>query len=255
MELTFPWLVYPVFLVISFLYGSVGLGGATGYLAVLTLFGITDPIIAPVVLALNIVVAGISFGHFFRAGHFRKELLIPFVIASIPASFVGGILPISRLVFVFILGITLFGAGVRLLFMPDVSGRSAPRRSGLLYWLFSLGLGVILGLLSGVTGSGGGFLLIPVLLLLYRARPKPTAAAAAGFVVLNSVAGISGHLWRGHMDWTMTLSLLSVVVVGGFAGSRLGSTYWDSATIQKVISVVLLAGGAKLLVDFTGLVL
>lgn len=249
-----PWLVYPGFFIIAFVYGSVGLGGATGYLAVLSLAGVTAPIVAPIVLVLNIAVAGISFGQFYRAGFFRKNLLLPFVITSIPASLAGGMIPLSRTAFVLVLGVTLLAAGLRLLFLPQVEEGSAPTLSGFAYWFVSLSLGIVLGLLSGITGSGGGFLLIPVLLLLYRAGTKPTAAAAAGFVVLNSAAGFSGHLLRGHMNWSMTGPLLAVVVAGGFLGSRLGSTYWDAKTVQRIISVVLLVGGVKLLAEFLQLV-
>lgn len=245
-----PWPVYPGFFAIAFVYGSVGLGGATGYLAVLSLAGMTAPIVAPVVLVLNVVVAGISFGQFSRAGFFRARLLLPFVLTSVPASLAGGLIPLSRRVFVFVLGVTLLAAGLRLLFLPKVERNEDARLSGSAYWLMSLGLGIVLGLLSGITGSGGGFLLIPVLLLVFRADPKRTAAAAAGFVVLNSLAGFSGHLWRDHVDWAMTGSLLGVVVAGGFLGSRLGSAYWRPRTVQRVISVVLLAGGIKLLADF-----
>ncbi len=228
----------------------MGLGGATGYLAVLSLAGVTAPIVAPVVLVLNVAVAGISFGHFYRAGFFRPRLLVPFLVTSIPASLAGGLIPLTRTVFVLVLGVTLLAAGLRLLFLPTVDRDGAHGLPGETYWLLSLGLGIVLGLLAGITGSGGGFLLIPVLLVVFRVDPRQAAAAAAGFVVLNSLAGFSGHLIRGHVDWAMTGSLLGVVVVGGYLGSRLGSFYWRAETVQRVIAVVLLIGGAKLLVDF-----
>lgn len=249
MEAELHWLVYPCFLIVSFLYGSVGLGGATGYLAVLSLLGVTDPIIAPSVLLLNILVAGISFGQFYREGHFRMNLLLPFAITSIPASVLGGMIPLSRMAFVLVLGVTLLVAGVRLMVLPKIEDESGHDFSSLVYWTMSLLIGIGLGVLSGVTGSGGGFLLIPVLMMVYSVPPKQTAAAAAGFVVVNSVAGFSGHLLRGHVSWEMTVPLIAVVAVGGFAGSRLGSKYWEASTVQRIISVVLVLGGGKLLVD------
>jgi uncharacterized membrane protein YfcA len=250
MPFVLPWYIYPCFLVVAFLYGSVGLGGATGYLAILSLFGMTEPIIAPSVLLLNILVAGISFGHFYREGFFRMDFLLPFAVTSIPASLVGGMIPLSRASFVLVLGATLLVAGVRLMVLPEMSEESGPKLTGRAYWATSLSIGIGLGLLSGVTGSGGGFLLIPVLILFYRIPPKPTAAAAAGFVVVNSVAGFAGHLLRGHVSWELTGSLVVVVLVGGFAGARMGSTYWEASTVQQLISVVLVVGGGKLLVEF-----
>ncbi len=230
---------------VACLYASVGLGGATGYLAVLSLFGITNPIIAPTVLLLNIFVAGISFLSFYREGYLRNQLLLSFTISSIPASYIGGRLPVPENTFTLILGILLILAGTWAFFEPR---RKTQGNCPVL--IVTLIIGAIVGLISGITGSGGGFLLIPVLLFAYETSSKEAASVASGFVVLNSFSGLAGHISRGHFSAEFSLPLLLVVMLGGLIGARMGSKMFQPGTVQSIMGLVLLAGGIKLILTF-----
>ncbi len=237
------WLTYICLFLVAVLYASVGLGGATGYLAVFTLFGVTDPLLAPTVLLLNIFVAGLSFLAYYREGHFNRDLLWPFVVTSIPAAFVGGMIPLDERMFSTLLGAALLVAGVRML----IPGEREPSE-GLDHGLpVTLTAGVLLGLIAGLTGSGGGFLLIPVLIVFLGTEPKQAAVTAAAFVIVNSLTGFGGHFVRGHYTLQGVVPLIVVVGAGGFLGSRLGAQLFKPEIVQRLISVVLLMAGAKLL--------
>ncbi len=243
-----PWMIYPAFAVIAFFYASAGLGGATGYLAVLALVGVTTPAVAPTVLCLNVLIASTSFSQYYKSGQFRALYLLPFVAASLPAAVVGGLLPVPDVVFQVVLGGVLLAAGVRLI--RGRAGQKRPARtvSPLGHWTAALLAGSLLGLIAGITGSGGGFLLIPVLILVFDADPKEAACAAAAFVVINSLGALGGHLFRGHFALIPTVVLAAAALAGGLPGARLGASRLNAQTVQYVISAVLLVGGVKLLV-------
>lgn len=237
-----PWILYPCLFLIALLYASVGLGGASGYLAIFSLLGITDPRLAPTVLLFNILVAALSFQAYYREGHFERSLLLPFVLTSIPASFAGGMIPLSERVFSTLLGVVLLLAGVRLLLSGDESSSKRSHRS----WTVSVFVGLLVGLLAGLTGSGGGFILIPVLLVYFGIGPKKAAAVASAFVVLNSLTGFTGHLVRAHYPLPGTVSFLAIAGVGGLIGARLGARILDPVIVRRLISLVLFFAGLRL---------
>ncbi len=246
-----PYLAFPFFLVIAFIYGSVGMGGATGYLALLSLFGLMSPEIVPVVLSLNVIVAGNSLLNYSWRGYFRFELIWPFIITSLPAALLAGMLPVNQAVFQLILGVVLFIAGTRLLFWPKVTGKETDT-GGRDKLFVKLIIGFLLGGLAGLTGTGGGFLLAPVLLLYFKAPAKETACTLAAFITFNSISGIIGHLAWLNFPVLTTLKLVGLVLAGGISGAWLGAGYFKPRYIRRIIAAILFLGGLKLLTSFLG---
>ena len=242
------WTLAPLYLIASFLYSTVGHGGASAYLALAALVGLSRETMVPIALALNVLVTSLGLWHYWRAGHFRLRLLLPFVVTSVPMAFVGGSLEISPELFALLLGTALLLAALRLL---GLSRTMAPAREGepRLLWPFGLALGALLGFLAGLIGVGGGIFLSPLLLFLGWADAKRTAAVSAAFIWLNSLSGLSAHALKGSLDWGLLLPLLIVVAIGGGLGSRLGAFRFPPVAIQRLLGAVLLVAAAKLLLQ------
>lgn len=231
-------------LIVAMLYSSVGHGGASGYLAVMALFGLTPTVMRPTALILNILVAGIAVIAFARAGHFRWRLFWPFAVASIPASYIGGTLTLAPDYYRPLLGIILLFSAARLLWHwppgPEQATRGAPITLALL-------TGAVLGLLSGLTGVGGGIFLSPLLLFFGWAGIRETAAVSALFIVANSGAGLLGHLSSVHSIPTFAPFLIAAAMVGGLVGASLGSRRLPPKAILRVLAAVLTIAGIKLI--------
>jgi uncharacterized protein len=236
-----------LFLVVGALYASVGHAGASGYLAVMALVGIGGTVMRPTALAINVVVASIAFLHFWRAGHFSWRLLLPFAVASIPAAFVGGAIQLPSEPLRIVIGIVLLLSALRMawtVLRPAREPKSpVPPSLGV-----ALLFGAALGFLSGLTGTGGGIFLSPLMIFFNWADMKRTAAVAAAFILVNSIAGLAGVIAQG---WTPTpaLGVLAVAAgIGGFAGAYYGSRRATPASLRILLASVLLVAGAKLLV-------
>jgi hypothetical protein len=229
---------------VAALYASVGHGGASGYLAVMTLLSFPPAVMKPGALLLNLLVAGIGAVQYYRAGHFRFSLLWPFALTSIPLSYLGARLRVSPNFYETALALTLLWAGARLAFFtgPAASGtetRSRPRLP------VALGVGAGVGLLSGIVGVGGGIFLSPLCLLLGWADPKETAALSAAFIWVNSAAGIAGHL-STQTTWPQPLALwVLAAVAGGGLGSYFGARRWSAATLRRLLGAVLFIAAVK----------
>jgi uncharacterized membrane protein YfcA len=235
-----PLLVCAIF-VVALLYSSVGHAGASGYIAVMTLFGLAPSVIKPSALALNVLVASLGSIQFYRAGHFSWALFWPFALLSVPLAFVGGYLNLPTHVFKVLVGLVLLFSAARLLLRPppdqEVSPPSRP---------IALSVGAGLGLLSGLTGTGGGIFLTPLLLLMRWARTKSAAAVSACFILVNSVAGLLGNVSSTKSLPTPAAPLAVAALIGGALGSYLGSTRLTHTVIKRLLAVVLLIAGAKL---------
>lgn len=243
--LVLPWEIYPLIFLVAVLYSSVGHGGASGYLALFALFGVAVPAIAPIALVLNILVASTSFLRYNASGFFSPKKLLPFVSLSIPAAFVGGALHISPELFTLILGVALILSALRVVVLrTDQHNMVEPPQSTLLKW--GLPIGAVLGLISGMTGIGGGVFLSPVLLLARWADVKRSAALASAFIVLNSISGLIGQLTRTTLSLNVLLPLAAVVITGGAIGSYAGAERLKSRWLQVILSIVLVIAGAKL---------
>lgn len=247
-ELNIPWILLPFFFLIAIVYSSVGQGGASGYLALFALAGLGRSEIAPVALALNLLVASTGFINYYRAKHFILKLLLPFISASIPAAFLGGLIKVSPQTFSLLLGGVLLLAAFRLLFIKTNAiekRKELPKQ----FIFFSIIIGCFIGFLSGVTGIGGGIFLGPVLLLTGWADVKQAAAVSAPFIVLNSISGLAAKTFTHTIHWDVILIFGAVTLIGGQIGSRFGAYKFNPTVLQKLLGVVLLIGGSKLLWD------
>ena len=229
-------------LAIAFLYSSVGHAGASGYIAVMSLFSIAPADIKPTALVLNILVACIGTWQFWRAGYFSWRLFWPFALLAVPMAFVGGYVNLPTHIFKVLVGVVLLFAASRfLLHQTDDSVVGEPSRPT------AISLGAGLGLLSGLTGTGGGIFLTPLLLFKRWARTKTAAAVSALFILLNSVSGLLGNLTSTRRFPSFALILAVAAIVGGAAGSYFGSRRFDHQLIKRLLAVVLVIAGTKLI--------
>ena len=233
-----------VFLV-AVAYSSVGHGGASGYLAVLSFFGLAPAAMAPGALMLNLLVAGVSFTTYFRGGYFVFRLLWPFLIASVPFAFLGGLVSVSPKLYMGVLAMALTFAAFRLLLAPATKKDEYLVEPPKL--LVALPVGAVMGFVSGMIGVGGGIFLSPLLILFKWADVKRTAAVSAAFIWINSAAGLYGHLSRTEVDWRGLAWLVGVAFAGGVLGSWLGASRFKGVWLRRVLGAVLLVAVVKLL--------
>ena len=237
---------------VAALYSSVGLGGASGYLAVLsmTTFAAEESIwLKQYAWSLNLIVAGIAFWHYHRSGHHVKELSVPFISASVPMAALGGFMLVEGAVYDTLLSLALIVAAWRLV-SGDAGVSEAVRPSA----TKAAWVGGGIGLASGVIGLGGGIFLLPALMLGRWATAKEAAATTSLFVWLNSIAGLAGAGLAGRIDLELGLLVpfASVVLVGGFLGSRYGSRVSSQSGIRGLLVVVLVLAAFKRVLEIVG---
>jgi len=238
-------LMAALFLLIAFAYSVVGFGGGSSYIAVMALLELPYEHIPPLALTCNLIVVTGGSYHFIRRGHFAPPLFWPFAATSIPASFIGGMLPLPKTVFLTLLGITLILAGARLLLQraPIADTARLPPLG------IALVTGAVLGLLSGLVGIGGGIFLAPLLLNVGWGLPKQIAATCSLFILVNSAAGLTGQVIKLGLPqnllsyWPLALA----VVAGGQIGSRLGSGRFSPALLCKLTAALVLLVGLRVL--------
>ena len=284
MGLPGSWLL--LFFVIAFLYSAVGHGGASGYLALMSILQVAPEHMKPVALILNLVVSGIAFIQFYRQGHFLWRLFLPIAALSIPMAYLGGFTPLKDDVYQFGLGVFLLVSVVllninlrgRISLKNDDDKRVLADDASQLsreYLLAAAVIGGGIGYVSGLLGIGGGILLSPVLLLLGWTQQKQTAAMGAAFIFVNSMSGLVGFvqqhpLWESTAEkvndvagqaiangsvleiyWLSVLmivgALITPVILGGVAGSWYGSKKFSHRGMKGILSVVLLIAAIKLL--------
>lgn len=232
---------------VAFLYAAVGHAGASGYIAVMAVAGTTPEVIKPTALALNVAVAALGTWQFLRAGHWPGRRFWPVLITGMPAAFVGGALDLPTLWFQRLVGVVLLVSALRFLTQPrDPVAVHVPSVAALVL------AGGLLGLMAGLTGTGGGVFLTPMLLLMGWCTTKQAAATSALFILLNSIAGLSGLLLsRVGRGWPLLAPLvwpaLVVVVAAGGIGARLGSHHLPVVAVRRLLAVVLLVAGLKLI--------
>jgi uncharacterized membrane protein YfcA len=229
----------------AFLYSSVGHGGATVYLAILTLADFAVGGLVTTILVLNILAAAIAFITFQQAGHLRVRLLLPFVVTSVPLAYLGGLLHFSGRAQAILLATALLLGSVRFLaFRAPPRIRFVPVEHWAFYVIAPL-LGCMLGFLAGATGIGGGIFLSPILFALGWASLKEAASLASAFIVLNSGAGLAAKLPHTPLDAAVLLPMLVVVLVGAVVGSFFGARRLPPRALQVLLGVVLLVAGVK----------
>lgn len=238
--------------VVALLYSTVGHAGASGYLAAMALFSISPLVMKPTALVLNILVAIIGTARFYRAGFFSWQTFWPFVITSIPASFLGGALTLPVPVYKSIVGLVLLYSAVRLFFSARKGDDHNVSRVPL---VAALVIGAAIGLLSGLTGVGGGIFLSPVLLLMHWARTKETSGVAVAFILVNSISGLLGHVSSLALVPSQIIYFAPAAIIGGWIGTLLGTRVLPIAGIRRWLSVVLVLAGAKLMWEAIALLL
>ena len=251
MDADLLWILIPAFAVISFVYGSVGLGGGSAYVATMALLGMDHTVIPMVALSLNLIVAGGGFAHYLRGGHFRYRLFVPLILSSAPAAFLAAQVPVSRTFFQGLLGCLLLLAAVRLLANPLLA-KDRPHRETTNPLLLVL-LGLVLGAAAGLTGIGGGIYLAPLLLVTRMATPKEAAALSSGLVVVNSAAGLAGRIVVGMaIPWMVLLPLAVAVLIAGQLGAFRGARRFRPSTVRLVVGCLVLLVSIRLLVNAYG---
>ena len=228
--------------VIAFLYSSVGHAGASGYIAIMTLASLSPAVIKPSALVLNILVASIGSWQFHRAGHFRWTLFWPFAMLSIPLAFLGGYLDLPTHLFKLMVGIVLLLSALYFFWNPD-NDEVGPAPA----LPIAIASGGVLGFFAGLTGTGGGIFLTPLLLVMRWARTKQAAATSALFILVNSIAGLAGNASSVGSIPALVWPMAIAAVAGGTAGSYLGSRRYPVAIIKRLLAAVLVIAGLKLL--------
>lgn len=229
-------------MIIAFLYSSVGHAGASGYIAIMSIFGMAPTLIKPTALILNIFVASIGAWQFWRKGFLSWRLFGSLAALSIPMSFLGGYLNLPTAVFKIVLGITLLFSALRFLIKPTEETTTTEPKLAI-----ALSVGGGIGLLAGLTGTGGGIFLTPLLLLKRWASTKTTAAVSALFILVNSISGLLGNLSATRQVPSFAAILLGAAIIGGSLGSYLGSHKLSHTVIQRILSLVLIIAGLKLI--------
>ncbi|BBL80927.1 UPF0721 transmembrane protein [Rubrobacter xylanophilus] len=233
-------------LVAAILYSSVGHAGASGYLAAMALVGVAPEVMKPTALALNILVASIATARYWRAGHFYWAAFWPFVIGSVPLAFVGGAVTLPHYLYQPAVGLILLYTAYRL--ARSTTGRDGPaleKEVGVPV-LPAVVSGGAIGLLSGLTGTGGGIFLSPLLLFTGWAGTRPTAGVSAAFILANSAAGLAGNVASVQNLPPQIPYWAVAAAVGGIVGSELGSRRLSGVGIRRALAVVLVIAGVKL---------
>ena len=245
MDATLVALLAAGMLVAAFGYASVGHGGASAYIAAMALAGIAPQEMRPIALVLNILVSAIATYKFQRAGHFRWRLFWPFAVVSIPLAFVGGAITLPGQAYKILVGLVLIYAAWQLWLSARAGDEMRTVREPPLPW--AMAVGAALGLLSGLTGVGGGIFLSPVLLMLGWAGTKQTSAVAAPFILVNSIAGLAaGFTMKAASLPSYVWILIPAVLVGGWLGAEYGSRRFANPLVRRILAAALALAGAKM---------
>lgn len=236
-------LFYIILFAVAFFYSAVGHGGASGYLALMALYGVTPEEMKPTALVLNLFVSLTSFIQYYRGGYFLKKLFIPIAAASIPLAFIGGMMSIEENIYKRILGLLLLFPVFRFFFFRN-AGDDELKEMNVPVAVIT---GGVVGLLSGMIGIGGGIILSPILLLLRWTNQKQTAAISAAFIFVNSLSGLGGMVTQGIRFTDHMMMYVAVAFTGGLLGAYLGSKKFNQNVLKYVLASVLLMASYKLL--------
>jgi len=234
-----PYLIILLFFFIALIYSSVGLGGGSSYTALMAILGFGTTAIPMISLSLNLVVTSIGSVQFIRQGHGRLKLILPFLITSVPMSYLGGALQLPKAVFYWLLFVSLLFVAARIYLWQETAFKLQLNQRQM--FLAALLSGSLLGLVSGIVGIGGGIYLVPLIIIFGLGSGKEAAAAGAVFTFINSLAGLVSRLQYNRVEMTEYLPLLAAVIAGGLIGSYIGAVRFSPKTLEKVLGVIILA--------------
>jgi len=236
--LTSPLFIAFLFFVIAFIYSSVGLGGGSSYTAIMALLGFSTTVIPTVSLVLNVLVTTVGSYNFIRYKHARFKLIIPFLISSMPMAYFGGTLILPKLLFFWLLLISLIFVAIRIYLWHD-TGLNVTFTNKQKF-ILSLLAGAILGFVAGVVGIGGGIYLVPLIIILGLGSQKEAAACGAIFVWLNSVAGLTARIQYNTINLNDYVPLIIAVIVGGSLGSFIGASRFSAKAVEKTLGAIVI---------------
>lgn len=226
------------------LYSTVGHGGASAYLAIMALFAVAPETMRPTALALNLIVAGLGSWRYWRADQTNIRLLVLFASTAVPAAFIGGGIVIAPEIYRPLVGVLLWVAALRLFWLPSRIARQELRPVSA---VVALPVGALLGLLAGLTGTGGGIFLSPLIILFGWEDARRTSGIVAGFILLNSIAGLAGNVASVRALPLELPFFAGAVVLGAIVGTWLGAGRLPKPRLLQGLGLVLLIAGAKLI--------
>jgi len=228
--------------VVSFLYASIGHGGASGYLALMAIFSVTPELMKPTALLLNLFVAAIAFYYYYKEGYFNKKLFISFAVASIPMSIIGGYIEVDTTIYKKILAVLLLFAILKML---NIFGKESAIIRDIKLWQ-GIVVGGIIGFFSGLIGIGGGIILSPIILLFHWGKMKEAAAVSALFIWVNSAGGLIGQLSSGVNLNIQSFGLVAIALIGGVFGAYYGSKKLNNQNLRYLLASVMAIACFKL---------
>lgn len=239
----------PLVIVVAGAYASVGLGGGTGYLAIMTLVGMSATVMTPTVLLLNILVTGVAFVRFGLAGRFKWKLFLPFLLPAMPAAFLGGIVTANPKIFLAVLAIVLTITAIAM--FRKTPSEQQPEYATDHRRLFAIAIpaGLMIGFLSGFLGIGGGVFLGPLILFLGWADPKQAAAMNSALILILSTIALVAHGMKGKVEWSIVLPLGIAALIGGLGGATLAEKKLSARLLQRIFAVIVLIAAMKAVYD------
>lgn len=236
-------ILLPVSLMLgAVLYSSVGHGGASAYIAIMALYGLSGAEIKPTALALNIAVSSLASYRYIKAGQFDLRLFVLVSALAVPFAYIGGHVTLPKHLYNPIVGTVLILSGLRFFFpLPAVLAATADRKSS----LSKLTTGGFIGFISGLTGTGGGIFLSPLIILRRWCTAKDASGVAALFILLNSTAGLLGNFSSVKQLPDNLLTLVAFVLIGGVIGTTLGVRYFSNKLVARFLACVLIFAGVK----------
>jgi uncharacterized membrane protein YfcA len=239
----------PLVFVVAGAYASVGLGGGTGYLAVMTLVGMSTVAMTPIALFLNLVVTGTALLRFGLAGRLKWRLFLPFLLPAMPAAFLGGIVTADRKVFLALLAVSLMAAAITMFrYAPNTPEYGQePERKQLL--LVALPAGFAIGFLSGFLGIGGGVFLGPLIIFLGWAGPKEIAAMNSALILVLSAIALTAHGIKGNVELLVIIPLATAALIGGFGGATFAEKRLSARVLQRIFAIIVMIAAIKAAYD------
>lgn len=245
------WEILLLFLIIAFVYSSVGFGGGSSYLAVLAMYSLPYQEIRLTALICNVIVVVGGVYIYIKNKQIDWKKILPITLVSVPMAYLGATLKISQETFFLILGVTLIIAAILLWVRTEVKSEEKSAESSKQSILRNSFLGGGIGFLSGLVGIGGGIFLSPLLNLLKWDTPRKIAATSSVFILVNSISGIFGQFSKlsVDIDYFRIISLCLAVLIGGQIGSRM-SLKWNPLIIKRMTAVLVLVAGINILIKY-----